>query len=86
MSGPPPPSWPTPQRGNEGYRCGTCGHRVKTHWYDRADSRFRDHPRTYWCQICGAYCPDESVLTPRAKAARERFSRKPQGSGAGGAL
>jgi len=63
LTGSTPPYWPTPQRGkDEGYRCGTCKHRVKTHWYDRADSRFKDHPGTYWCQHCAGLCPEGSVL------------------------
>lgn len=48
-------------------RCTGCGHIPRAHWYDSGDSRFKSHPGTRWCQICGAFCQRERSTTGRGR-------------------
>ncbi len=71
-----PPFFPKSQLGSdEGYRCGSCWHRVKAHWFQAQDPRFRDHPGTYWCQACGEFCLRAAIWTFQ-KAQGEAKMRK----------
>jgi hypothetical protein len=71
-----PPFYPRPQWGSgEGWRCGACWHRTAAHWYDRSDHRFKDRPGTRWCQMCGAFCPAASCLSPKAATAKAQLER-----------
>jgi len=72
---------PRPVRLGRYWRCGSCGHICsgpETH-HCRFDPG-SDTPGTRRCAICGARCPEGSVLGPKALAARARFGGGVRGS------